>query len=152
MPKKSRETLCVDDLRHNEYYGMQVVFDELYAKAQKGEQFTDLMSLVLKRENILLAYINIKTNTGSNTPGTDMLRMMKQPSEEQSAEYMDNRISLFSAQWGKCAVTGIEFKTTGEIHCHHKQPRGAGGGDEYTNLTLVLEPVHVLILITNKIV
>lgn len=73
MPKKSAETLCVDDLRHNEYYGMQEVFDELYSKAQKSEKFTDLMSIILKRENILLAYRNIKTNAGSNTPGTDKL-------------------------------------------------------------------------------
>ena len=29
------------------------------------------MDLVLSRENILLAYRNIKANTGSNTPGTD---------------------------------------------------------------------------------
>lgn len=29
MPKKSK-TLCVDDLRHAEYYGMQGTFDELY--------------------------------------------------------------------------------------------------------------------------
>ena len=28
MPKKSK-TLCVDDLRHAEYYGMQGTFDEL---------------------------------------------------------------------------------------------------------------------------
>lgn len=73
MPKKSAETLCVDDLRHNEYYGMQEVFDELYSKAQKSEKFTDLMSIILKRENILLAYRNIKANAGSNTPGTDKL-------------------------------------------------------------------------------
>jgi group II intron reverse transcriptase/maturase len=31
------------------------------------------MSIVLKRENILLAYRNIKANTGSNTAGTDGL-------------------------------------------------------------------------------
>lgn len=79
-----------------------------------------------------------------------MLRLMEHPSYGQSAEYTDNRISLFSAQWGRCAVTGIEFKTTDEIHCHHKQPRKAGGGDEYANLILVLEPVHKLIHATKK--
>ena len=31
MPKKNK-TLCVDDLRHAEYYGMQPVFDELSLK------------------------------------------------------------------------------------------------------------------------
>ena len=77
MPKektaKAKPLLCVDDLRHNEYYGMQETFDELYARAKNGEIFTDLMSTVLKRENILLAYRNIKANTGSNTAGTDGL-------------------------------------------------------------------------------
>ena len=29
MPKKNKN-LCVDDLRHAEYYGMQETFDELY--------------------------------------------------------------------------------------------------------------------------
>lgn len=32
MPKKNK-TLCVDDLRHAEYYGMQPVFDELYHRS-----------------------------------------------------------------------------------------------------------------------
>lgn len=74
MPKeKTAKQLCVDDLRHAEYYGMQKTFDELYAKSQAGEQFTDLMKYVLQRENILLAYRNIKANTGSSTAGTDGL-------------------------------------------------------------------------------
>ena len=63
--------LSVDYLRHAEYYDMQKTLDDLYARAKSGEVFTDLMSTVLSRENILLAYRNIKTNSGSNTPGTD---------------------------------------------------------------------------------
>ena len=74
-----------------------------------------------------------------------MLKLMRQPSFGHNAEYMDNRISLFSAQWGKCAVTGREFRTLDEIHCHHKMPKESGGGDEYANLILILEPVHRLI-------
>ena len=73
MPEVKNKKLCVNDLRHNEYYGMQGIFDELYAKSKNGEVFTDLMSYILKRENILLAYRNIKTCTGSNTAGTDNL-------------------------------------------------------------------------------
>lgn len=61
MPKKNK-TLCVDDLRHAEYYGMQPVFDELYHRSLEGENFTDLMDLILSRDNILLAYRNIKAN------------------------------------------------------------------------------------------
>ena len=59
MPKKSK-TLCVDDLRHAEYYGMQDTFDELYQKSQNGEVFENLMDLIVSRDNILLAYRNIK--------------------------------------------------------------------------------------------
>ena len=41
MPKKSK-TLCVDDLRHAEYYGMQGTFDELYqTKACKTERYPE---------------------------------------------------------------------------------------------------------------
>ena len=71
MPMKKGKALCVDDLRHAEYYEMQNTFDDLYARSQQREKFTDLMSIILKRENILLAYRNIKSNKGSNTPGTD---------------------------------------------------------------------------------
>ena len=42
MPKKSKN-LCVVDLRHAEYYGMQPVFDELYRRSLDGDNFTDLM-------------------------------------------------------------------------------------------------------------
>jgi len=59
------------NLRNNEYYGFQSIQDELYAKSLKGETFTDLMNKITNRNNILLAYRNIKKNTGSNTKGTD---------------------------------------------------------------------------------
>lgn len=74
-----------------------------------------------------------------------LLEMMRQPLYGCSAEYADNRLSLFSAQWGRCAVTGIEFSTVSEIHCHHKKLKSNGGSDKYENLVLVLEPVHKLI-------
>ena len=63
MPKeKAEKPLCMSGLRHAEYYGMQEVFDGLYAKSSKNETFTNLMNIILKRENILLAYRNIKSN------------------------------------------------------------------------------------------
>lgn len=70
---KAPKMLCVDNLRHAEYYGMQKAYDDLYAKSQAGETFTNLMEMILARENILLAYRNIKTNDGSDTAGTDRL-------------------------------------------------------------------------------
>jgi len=78
-----------------------------------------------------------------------MLAMMRQPLYDRSVEYADNRISLFSAQWGKCSVTGRNFEVLEDIHCHHKLPVSKGGTDKYENLTLVLAPVHKLIHATD---
>lgn len=58
-------------LRNNEYYDIQKVFDQLYLKSKLGYKFSDLMSKIISDENILLAYRNIKKNTGSMTKGTD---------------------------------------------------------------------------------
>lgn len=78
-----------------------------------------------------------------------LLKLMRQPLYGRSAEYADNRISLFSAGWGKCAVTGKDFLCASDIHCHHKKPQANGGDDKYANLVLVLEPVHKLIHATH---
>ena len=82
---------------------------------------------------------------------TGMLRaLLRQEIHEQSAEYADNRLSLFCAQYGKCAVTGQVIETLGDIHCHHKIPRDKGGRDNYQNLIIVREDVHTLIHATTK--
>ncbi|MCM1228392.1 MAG: group II intron reverse transcriptase/maturase [Clostridium sp.] len=62
----------------------------------------------------------------------------------RSIEYMDNRVSLYAAQFGKCAVTG-KVLWIDEIHCHHKKPISQGGTDEYKNLVIVHTDVHKLI-------
>lgn len=79
-----------------------------------------------------------------------MMALMRQPLFGRSVEYVDNRISLFSAQWGRCAVTGTEFQLLSDIHCHHKIRRHDGGSDKYENLVLVLEPIHKLIHATEE--
>jgi len=79
-----------------------------------------------------------------------MCQLLRQPQQGRNTEFMDNRISLFSAQWGKCAVTGKDFMTTRDIHCHHKIPKSMGGTDKYQNLMLVLHPVHILIHATDE--
>ena len=48
--KQKNKLLCVDDLRHAEYYQMQDVFDELYTKSKSGEVFTELMPLILQEK------------------------------------------------------------------------------------------------------
>lgn len=74
--------------------------------------------------------------------------LMRNPIPYQTAAYNDNRISLYCAQYGKCAVTGRKLGIK-EIHCHHKLPKYLGGTDEYKNLAIVSEDVHRLIHATN---
>ena len=77
------------------------------------------------------------------------LKLLRQSLYGRSIEYTDNRISLYSAQKGTCAVTGEKFTSTDEIHCHHKIPKSKGGTDDYQNLILVTATVHKLIHATN---
>lgn len=104
MPKKSK-TLCVDDLRHAEYYGMQDTFDELYQKSQNGEVFENLMDLILSRDNILLAYRNIKANKGSYTAGTDK-----------------KNITDIGSQTPDDVVKRVRFIVTGSEHGYRPKP------------------------------
>ena len=60
-----------DRVRNSKYYDLVNVQDELYAKSQRGENFYNLMQYISSRENILMAYRNIKKNGGSKTPGVD---------------------------------------------------------------------------------
>lgn len=74
MPNKEPPKV-VEVIRHAKCYGFQDHLDELYSRSSKGETFNNLMDLILSRENILLAYRNIKANKGSQTPGTDKMTM-----------------------------------------------------------------------------
>lgn len=74
-----------------------------------------------------------------------MYQMMRQRLFGRSIEYMDNRISLYCSQYGKCAITGKWFDSIYEIHCHHKIPKHLGGKDDYENLMLIDKDVHVII-------
>jgi len=74
--------------------------------------------------------------------------LMQTPIKGRTMEYNDNRISLYVAQKGRCAVTGKELEPS-NIHCHHKTPKHRGGKDNYQNLTLVHVTVHRLIHATN---
>lgn len=73
-----------------------------------------------------------------------LLYLMRNPIPNRSVEYNDNRISLYSGQLGKCAVTGRKLQL-GEIHCHHKVPRHLNGDDSYSNLRIVHIDIHRLV-------
>jgi group II intron reverse transcriptase/maturase len=75
--------------------------------------------------------------------------LMRNPVIGESAEYNDNRLSLYVAQCGKCAVTA-ELLEIDDIHCHHKKQRKDGGTDEYSNLIIVSERIHRLIHATDS--
>lgn len=84
----------------------------------------------------------IHKNLGINTD--TMIWLMQNPVLDKTIEFADNRISLFAAQYGRCAITGIDLMPY-DIRCHHKVPLENGGTDEYSNLVLVTEAVHILI-------
>lgn len=84
----------------------------------------------------------IHKNLGVNT--SLMLLLMRAKEVGRSIEYMDNRISLYVAQNGKCAVTGVALELD-DIHCHHKMPIQLGGNDRYENLIILHKNVHKLL-------
>lgn len=75
--------------------------------------------------------------------------LMRNPIPSRSIEYNDNRLSLYCAMQGKCAITG-KILEIDEIHCHHKTPIKSGGTDKYENLLLISENVHILLHATNS--
>lgn len=63
--------------------------------------------------------------------------LREHPPEGHSLEYADCRLSLLSAQKGKCAVSGEWFLQPDNIVCHMKIPKEQGGQERYSNLVLL---------------
>lgn len=80
-----------------------------------------------------------------------LYQIMQNPVKQRSIEYNDNRISLYCAQQGKCAITKQILKI-GKMHCHHKIPVKDGGKDNYRNLIFLTEDVHILLHATDATV
>ena len=146
MPKEREKVLCMDAQRHAEYYGMQQTFDELYAKSKAGEVFNGLMELVLSPDNIMLAYRNIKTNTGSYTAGTDKQNIGdigRLPPAEVIGKVRkivigskhDYRRTLYwnpNLQTGKDGHVGIEFYNNSYSLRFKASASGLNGGVPYS--------------------
>lgn len=81
-------------LRNNEYYNIQEKLDELYKLSKNNTKFKDLMIMIESRENILLAYRNIKTNKGSKTKGTNetTIEDIANKSQEHLIKYIRGRL------------------------------------------------------------
>jgi len=73
----------------------------------------------------------------------EFIYLTKNPVTNRSIEYNDNRISLFSAQSGRCGVLGERLEVN-DFHCHHITPINAGGGDKYSNLVIISPDIHRL--------
>lgn len=78
-----------------------------------------------------------------------LYHLMNRPCGKQSVEYNDNRIALYVAQKGRCAVSGVELDAS-QVDCHHKKPLVLGGDDSYSNLIIVSDAVHILIHSSNE--
>lgn len=79
------------------YYDMSNVTDKLYAQSKNGNNFYKLYELIISENNILLAYRNIKKNTGSNTKGTDgkTVKDYAEMSMEELINIVRNRLANF---------------------------------------------------------
>ena len=84
-------------LRNNEYYSMQDIFDKLYKQSCSNYKFTNLMQYIASKNNILLAYRNIKRNKGSTTVGTDKLDITHFEDMETSefVEYIQSKFTNY---------------------------------------------------------
>jgi len=101
-------------LRHNEYYGQQSTLDELYQQSLKGAKFKKLYEKIIDESNILLAYRNIKTNTGSITKGTDdkIISDIATMTNEQVIIMVQERLRRYKPQ----SVRRVEIpKSNGKI-------------------------------------
>lgn len=85
-------------LRNNEYYDIQSEFDKLYNLSQGNARFTKLMELISSKDNILLAYRNIKKNKGSTTSGTDKcdINYYKSWNEDEFIKYFQDKFNNYN--------------------------------------------------------
>lgn len=87
-------------LRHNEYYNTQAVFDNLYKQSKQGSIFIKLYDTIASESNILLAYRNIKSNSGSKTPGVNhhTIKYWENKPIEKFLEYIRRRLANYQPQ------------------------------------------------------
>jgi len=105
QPKKQK-------LRNNEYYNMQDVFDNLHIKACNNFSFKSLMPIISSKNNISLAYRNIKNNKGSGTKGTDgrTIEHYKNWSDEKFVEYFQSKLANYHPK----SVRRVEIPKEGQ--------------------------------------
>lgn len=134
-------------LHRNNYRTFEIAGNHVYPLADIQTRFPQSFSQGMcnyTREGRQKLIESLKGNIAN-----EIQKMLLSSNKGQSMEYTDNRISRYSMQNGKCAVTGV-FLLADDVHCHHKLPRNMGGTNEFNNLIIVHEFVHRLIHATHE--
>ncbi len=74
--------------------------------------------------------------------------LLANPSERQSIEFNDNRLSKYVAQKGMCPISGLPLDINMQVH--HIKPKQEDGTDEYNNLIILSYEVHKLVHATKQ--
>ena len=99
MPTSEVKKLKKKKLRNNEYYDIQILFDNLYKRSKMNYNFNKIYDLIISKENILLAYRNIKSNKGGKTKGVNKTTIldMSGMDNDRIVEYVRNRLQNYQA-------------------------------------------------------
>ncbi len=102
--------------------------------AHKGYKYKRLkcysQEKIFQKANCLQAYID-----------KELALLSKQNLGKATIEYSDNRLSRYSMQLGRDAITG-DFLIAGNVHCHHVIPVSKGGSDQFSNLIIISKETH----------
>ncbi|THF75393.1 group II intron reverse transcriptase/maturase [Cohnella fermenti] len=76
---------------------MTSTFTDLHERAATRETFTHLYDIITSRQNILLAFRTIKSNEGSQTPGTDgkTITDMKKLTDDELVALVQHTLKLY---------------------------------------------------------
>lgn len=96
----SDKTKKKQKLRNNEYYDIQEMLDGLYEKSKEGKTFQNLVEIITSKENVELAYRNIKKNKGSLTKGVNETTINDLGNEfnDDIVEYIRKRLKNYIPQ------------------------------------------------------
>lgn len=88
----------VSTVNNSEYFGMQEIFDSLFLKSLKGEALPNLMEIVMKEENILLAFRNVKNIKGAYSKGVNKknIQDIKKMSKDELVLQIRGRLNKYN--------------------------------------------------------
>lgn len=96
------------------------------------------------REGRELIHKNLKPNIMH-----EIAKIMERVDKHSTAEFVDNRISVYSMQQGICRITQ-RFIVADELEVHHIKPRHLGGTDKFDNLVAIHKLAHKIIHATKQ--